>query len=87
MNSLQKIMYLSEAQKDELFTNGYIIVDGVRYEYNADTMYITPMGALNMGNEKITNLATPTANGDATNKGYVDSAITAAISDAIGRGY
>lgn len=39
----------------------------------------TMTGAIDMGNKKITNLATPTANTDATNKKYVDDAIAAGI--------
>lgn len=36
-----------------------------------------PTADLRMGNNKITELALPVDSGDATNKGYVDSAITA----------
>jgi len=36
----------------------------------------TMTGALNMGSNKITNLATPTASTDSSTKGYVDSLIT-----------
>ena len=33
-------------------------------------------GALNMGNNKVTNVAAPTATSDAVNKGYVDTAVS-----------
>lgn len=36
---------------------------------------IVPTANLSMGSHKITSLATPTLSGDATNKGYVDSAL------------
>lgn len=39
---------------------------------------ILPTAHLSMGGYKITNMATPTASGDAATKGYVDSKITAA---------
>ena len=38
----------------------------------------TPTANISMGSHKITNIATPTASGDAATKGYVDSAITTA---------
>ena len=40
-----------------------------------DTTGGTMSGALNMGSKKITNLATPTNNADATTKQYVDSKV------------
>lgn len=36
----------------------------------------TMTGALNMQNNKVTNVAAPTENGDAVNKGYVDTAVS-----------
>ena len=36
----------------------------------------TMTGALNMGNNKVTNVAAPAANSDAVNKGYVDTAVS-----------
>jgi hypothetical protein len=41
----------------------------------------TMSGQLDMGNNKIVNLATPTANGDAATKAYVDTVVSAGISD------
>lgn len=38
----------------------------------------TPTANISMGSHKITNIATPTASGDAATKGYVDSVITTA---------
>lgn len=43
---------------------------------------VVPTADLPMGSHKITGLATPTASGDAANKGYVDSAITTASAPA-----
>ncbi len=40
--------------------------------------------AIDVGNQKIINLATPTANNDAVNKTYVDSAVTSGIGGAVG---
>ena len=37
-----------------------------------------PTANISMGSHKITNIATPTASGDAATKGYVDSSITSA---------
>lgn len=37
-----------------------------------------PTADISMGSHKITNIATPTASGDAATKGYVDSSITSA---------
>ena len=42
----------------------------------------TPTANISMGSHKITNVATPTASGDAATKGYVDSAITTATAPA-----
>jgi hypothetical protein len=42
----------------------------------------TMSGALNMGSKKITNLATPTSNADASTKKYVDDAAASAVSTA-----
>lgn len=40
--SLQKIVYLTEAQAQTLFTNGTITVDDVTVTYSADDLYVTP---------------------------------------------
>jgi len=40
--SLQKIVYLTEAQAQTLFANGTITVDGVTVTYSADDLYVTP---------------------------------------------
>jgi len=48
------------------------LVDATYVNVTGDTM----SGALNMGNQLITNVATPVSSTDAANKGYVDSAIT-----------
>ena len=42
MGNLQKVVYLSEAQAQELFTNETITVDGVTVNYSADDLYLTP---------------------------------------------
>ena len=41
----KRIVYLSEAQKSELFLNGSITVDGNTIAYNANDMYVTPQSA------------------------------------------
>ena len=48
------------------------LVDGTYVNVTGDTM----TGNLDMGDNKITGLGAPTAGGDATNKAYVDTAIT-----------
>ena len=48
------------------------LVDGTYVNVTGDAM----TGVLDMGNNKITGLAAPTAGGDATNKAYVDNAIS-----------
>ena len=48
------------------------LVDGNYVNVTGDTM----TGNLDMGNNKITGLGAPTAGGDATNKAYVDNAVT-----------
>lgn len=40
--SLQKIVYMTEAQAQTLFTNGTITVDDVTVTYSADDLYVTP---------------------------------------------
>lgn len=42
MANLTKIIYLSEAQKDELFTNGTVTVNGQTIVYNDNDLYVTP---------------------------------------------
>lgn len=49
------------------------LADGASFVKRDGTVTMT--GALNMGAQPITNLLTPSANGDAANKGYVDTAI------------
>ena len=44
MGNLQKVVYLTEAQAQELFTNGTITVGGVTVTYSADDLYVTPAG-------------------------------------------
>lgn len=39
----RRIVYLSEAQKDELFANGSITVDGVTIDYSDSDVYATPL--------------------------------------------
>ena len=48
------------------------LVDNTYVNISGDTM----TGTLNMGTNKITGLAAPTEGGDATNKAYVDNAVT-----------
>lgn len=42
MANLGKIVYLSEAQKDELFTNGSVTSNGTTIEYSQNDLYVTP---------------------------------------------
>lgn len=42
MANLDKVVYLSEAQKETLFTNGSITVNGQTIEYSDDDLYVTP---------------------------------------------
>lgn len=42
MANLSKVVYLSEVQKETLFTNGSITVDGQTIEYSDNDLYITP---------------------------------------------
>ena len=44
MGNLNKVVYLTNAQAQELFTNGTITVDGVTVTYSADDLYVTPSG-------------------------------------------
>jgi len=40
--SLQKVVYLTNAQAQQLFANGTITVDGVTVNYSPDDLYVTP---------------------------------------------
>lgn len=42
MADLGKVVYLSEAQKETLFTQGSITVDGVTIMYSDNDLYVTP---------------------------------------------
>ena len=42
MANLGKIVYLSEAQKDELFENGSVTSNGTTITYNENDIYVTP---------------------------------------------
>lgn len=42
MANLQKVVYMTEAQLQTLFTNGSITVDGVTVTYSANDLYVTP---------------------------------------------
>ncbi len=41
MADLKKIVYLTEAQKEELFTNNSVTANGVTVTFNADDLYVT----------------------------------------------
>jgi hypothetical protein len=64
-----------------LFANFYRVGDvGSLTQAQADGFYVnvtgdTMSGALNMGNNKVTNLATPTDDNDAVNKSYADAIV------------
>jgi hypothetical protein len=57
----------------------YLVIDGI--EGNADSEIIVS-GVFNMDGNSITNVSAPTANGDAANKLYVDTAASTAESNA-----
>lgn len=42
MANLGKVVYLTEAQKNTLFSAGTITVDGVTVTYSANDLYVTP---------------------------------------------
>ena len=42
MGYLNKVIYLSEEQKNTLFTNNTITVNGTTINYNNDDLYVTP---------------------------------------------
>lgn len=42
MGTMSKIVYMSEAQLQELFTNGTVTSGGVTVVYSADDLYVTP---------------------------------------------
>lgn len=42
MANLEKIVYLTEAQKETLFTNGTLTANGNTINYNDNDLYITP---------------------------------------------
>lgn len=44
MADLKKIVYLTEAQKEELFTNNTVTANGVTVTFNADDLYVTSNG-------------------------------------------
>ena len=57
MSNLQRIIYLTEAQKNILFTNNTITVNGRTINYNPNDIYITPEESIQVGdsNEWTTN--------------------------------
>ena len=82
MGNLQKVVYLSESQAQELFTNETITVDGVTVNYSADDLYLTPDNSgdfvLKTGDTMTGALilsADPTTNLGAATKQYVDTAV------------
>ena len=71
--------------RDGAITNGKVaagagietskLADGANFVKKDGTVVMT--GNLDLGNQKVVSLGTPTANGDATNKSYVDGLISA----------
>lgn len=79
MANLRKIIYLSEAQKTELFTNGTITVNNITIDFSNDDIYITPQT-----DPVILNLRTDitTLQNNKTDKTYVDTALATKASTA-----
>lgn len=76
-----------DATNKQYVDNAVAGVSGGITQEQADTRYVqlsggTMMGALNMGNNKITMGATPTGTTDVTNKGYVDGVVSV-VSDEV----
>lgn len=44
MANLRRIVYLTEAQKNTLFTTGSVTVNGTTITYSANDLYVTPDG-------------------------------------------
>lgn len=83
MANLGKIVYLSEEQKEELFENDTITVDGVTINYSENDIYVTPQAkAAPITSPAFTGIPTaPTATaGTSTNQ----LATTAFVQEAVG---
>ena len=83
MANLGKIVYLSEEQKEELFENDTITVDGVTIEYSENDIYVTPQAKVTpIASPAFTGIPTaPTATaGTSTNQ----LATTAFVQEAVG---
>lgn len=52
MANLGKIVYLSAEQKDTLFANGSVTVDGTTIIYSANDLYLTPETPVTSVNSK-----------------------------------
>lgn len=79
MANLRKIIYLSEAQKTELFTNGTITVNNTTIDFSNNDIYITPQV-----DSVILNLRTDVTalQNNKTDKTYVDTALAGKASTA-----
>lgn len=60
---------------------------GTGLSKTGSTISILPSGSVSFNSQKITNLATPTATGDAATKGYVDGYVTTQISGTSTRAF
>ena len=77
---LNTLNELAEAIGDSVDAQGLAVAIGNKLPLAGGSM----SGAIAMGTNKITGLGTPTANTDASTKGYVDGEVTTALSTAQG---
>ena len=69
----KKIVYLSDAQRQELFANGSIVVGGETFTYDPTDIYVTPQG-VNMSIGTVSTLPAG-SNATAAIRGTVDNPI------------
>lgn len=92
MADLGKIVYLSEQQKEQLFANDTITVNGVTVDYDANDLYITPqepMAPLNSpaltGTPTAPTATAGTSNTQIATTAFVQTAISGAAAGLLKR--